>query len=438
MIDHVFNGKDGSKYTVSLLTQDVAKENVDVLKALLDNIEQTESSCEFIIASSYHNRQFLHKWKLSYICKDCNGSIVGVVISYYHFADDVNPFDSVYLHRIAVVPNHRNNYVAFNFLNLAIANYFTFQPWLRNVSVQVTSEPLNLAATNLYKKLDFYFFGFRIYKNKKDSIYILHNTKWRNQLIKLEGAVGYPEAFANPRLKTAAKADTPPVFYISSGSPEKRQQLSWLLSLYNFEAKYYFPPVDLIEPQVDKMGLESEMILVFHPLKQIARFIGNDNVPLLIEDTMLFIEMFNKNFDCEPELPGLDTKRWWRQLGNEGVLRLLLNSPKRRAKYVSQVGCYLGSGRYIYGRGELEGTISTSEKWENHSDLNYPITNSLFFHKIFVPKKLNKTLGQLNGQEFTYRDYRRKAIEDLLNKMAKESMEAPLQKSFIFWDSSDE
>jgi inosine/xanthosine triphosphate pyrophosphatase family protein len=240
--------------------------------------------------------------------------------------------------------------------------------------------------------------------------------------------------FSHPRFVQQVESAELPVFYISSSSRKKRLQLSWILSHYNLKSDYYSPPIDLVEPQLDLIGRDSEILLVSHPLKQIARFIKIDKTPFLVEDTMLFIERFNKNYDTEPELPGMDTKRWWRQLGNKGVLELLGNSSKRRARYVSQVGCYLGSGKYFYGRGELNGVIASKIQNTQESEQNFPRTNPLFFHKIFVPNGFQRTLGELNKQEFAMVDYRKKAIEDLLEKMRGENIRCSAQLSLPFGD----
>ena len=437
MNDYAFQGKDGCNYVVSLLTERIAKEHAARIKNLLDDIKGAESSYEFITGSRYDGRLFKHKWELSYFCADSRGAMVGIAISHFHLSDGTNPFDSVYIHRVAVAPEHRRNYVAFNILKIAITNYFAMLPWLRNISAQVTTQPHNIVAESLYKKLGFYSFGSRLYPEKTDSILVLHRFGWAQSSEGNNIVYNELEIFPNPRFEPQSNLTCSLVFYVSSGSREKRQQLSWLLSLYNVKTIFYSPPVELIEPQVDSMDAESEILLVSHPLKQIARFIGNNKTPFLIEDTMLFIERFNRDFDRNPELPGLDTKRWWRQLGNEGVLQLLADSSKRRAKYVSQVGCYLGNGRYFYGRGELEGRISSGEKWNRKSEQDFPLTNPLFFHKIFIPEGLDKTLAELNGQEFTYCDYRRKAIEDLLAKLTGEQILSPLQHSFEFGDGED-
>ena len=53
--------------------------------------------------------------------------------------------------------------------------------------------------------------------------------------------------------------------------------------------------VELTEPQIESPDLEEEKKLVSLPLKTISRFILNENVPFTIEDTMLFVEFFNRN-----------------------------------------------------------------------------------------------------------------------------------------------
>ncbi|HBT5153321.1 TPA: hypothetical protein MB809_005322, partial [Klebsiella pneumoniae] len=124
-----------------------------------------------------------------------------------------------------------------------------------------------------------------------------------------------------------------------------------------------------------------------------------------------------KDYDLKPELPGLDTKRWWRQLGNDGVLRLLSRSKKRKAKYVSQIGCYLNAKQYYFGRGELHGIIAQIPCISEESKVNFPKTNPWFFHQIFIPDGFDVPLSLLSASDFTMVDYRRKALENLLNNL---------------------
>lgn len=62
---------------------------------------------------------------------------------------------------------------------------------------------------------------------------------------------------------------------------------------YNIEVVFVKSPIELTEPQLEKSEIEEERKLVSLPLKSVSRFINS--VPYVIEDTMLFVEFFNRN-----------------------------------------------------------------------------------------------------------------------------------------------
>ena len=136
----------------------------------------------------------------------------------------------------------------------------------------------------------------------------------------------------------------------------------------------------------------------------------------------------------EEPLKGIaqDTKRWWRQLKNEGVLKLLANSKKRKARYVSLIGCFFGPGSYVVGKSEINGRIADEAKSSENSEQRFPKTNPWFFHQIFVPEGYSKQLSLLNQQDFTIIDYRRKALEDLLVNVKEEIIKSGEQTEINF------
>ncbi len=176
-------------------------------------------------------------------------------------------------------------------------------------------------------------------------------------------------------------------------------------------------PVELTEPQIVDASADSELALVRHPLKLVARFLAaGKRTPFLVEDTMLFIEFFNSHYEADAELPGHDVKRWWRQLGTDGVLRLMGSTTLRRAHYVSQLGVYLGRDRYVYARGETHGRIAQHSRVADEALRGVPATSPWFFHSIFVPDGSTRTLAEMDAGEFASFDYRRRAVVELLGK----------------------
>lgn len=404
MSEYAFYGKNGFKYGVDKITSDALAFHKKNILQLLKEIKGIDVDESYFIND---DNRYLWREQLSYFCV-YNNKIIGVIFSYFKKSDDNVPFDSVYIHRLVINPEHRNNSVAEHLLQYCIKTYFETIPWLKNISIQVTSNPKNEPAISLYSKIGFTFFGIKKYKNKTDSLLLLQSTDDNH-------SSNNSNIIHNPRLPSESIDIRDAKFYFSTSSEEKRKQFSWLFSLYNLNLDFYNISNLLIEPQVDSPTIESEKMLVSHPIKFASRFIKKK--PFIVEDTMLFIEEFNQDYDLKPELPGLDTKRWWRQLGNDGVLRLLSRSKKRKAKYVSQIGCYLNAKQYYFGRGELHGVIAQIPRISEESKVNFPKTNPWFFHQIFIPDGYDVPLSLLSASDFTMIDYRRKALENLLNNL---------------------
>ncbi|HIE9848985.1 TPA: non-canonical purine NTP pyrophosphatase [Klebsiella quasipneumoniae subsp. quasipneumoniae] len=404
MSEYAFYGKNGFKYGVDKITSDALAFHKRNILQLLKEIKGIDVDESYFIND---DNRYLWRDQLSYFCV-YNNKIIGVIFSYFKKSDDNVPFDSVYVHRLVINPEHRNNSVAEHLLQYCIKTYFETIPWLKNISIQVTSNPKNEPAISLYSKIGFTFFGIKKYKNKTDSLLLLQSSNDNH-------SSNNSNIIHNPRLPSESIDIRDAKFYFSTSSEEKRKQFSWLFSLYNLNLDFYNISNLLIEPQVDSPTIESEKMLVSHPIKFASRFIKKK--PFIVEDTMLFIEEFNQDYDLKPELPGLDTKRWWRQLGNDGVLRLLSQSKKRKAKYVSQIGCYLNAKQYYFGRGELHGVIAQIPRISEESKVNFPKTNPWFFHQIFIPDGYDVPLSLLSASDFTMIDYRRKALENLLKNL---------------------
>lgn len=190
--------------------------------------------------------------------------------------------------------------------------------------------------------------------------------------------------------------------------------MKFIFNNYNIDVIFVKYKAELTEPQIESPDLEEEKKLVSLPLKSFSRFISREKVPFIIEDTMLFIEFFNRN-GKQWELPGLDTKRWLRQMGLDGILEIMGNTGTRKAKFVSQTGAYLRANNYCFGRGEVNGKIANYK-----SEIITPKygTYPYFFHLIFIPEGASKTLAEMDMFEYAQYDYMRKSIRMLIDEIS--------------------
>jgi inosine/xanthosine triphosphate pyrophosphatase family protein len=143
--------------------------------------------------------------------------------------------------------------------------------------------------------------------------------------------------------------------------------------------------------------------------------------PIVIEDTMLFLEHFNSFYPQNRVLPGPDTKRWWLALKDKGVIQLMRDSKRRSATYVAQTGISNAPGHYEILRFELNGRISNEVRSNNNTNIGFPFINNTYFHSIFIPEGSNNTLAEMEAIEFSQYDYRRQCLLLALPKIVTSS-----------------
>lgn len=176
----------------------------------------------------------------------------------------------------------------------------------------------------------------------------------------------------------------------------------------------------LIEPQLDPSQSEPELSLIGHPLRQAARFAQKSNqLPYMIEDTMLIADAFSAPGAGSAGLPGGDTKSWWRNLGSRGILTLLKGRQDRGARFVCQIGIYLGQSTYRFVRSELAGTITDQVRVSEVARRDIPYSNPFYFHSIFQPLGSNLTLAEMDASQFQEYDYRRQCAYKLVDELGQ-------------------
>lgn len=352
-----------------------------------------------------------NKWNYSYTIKH-NNTIIGILLAYFRIADNKHIFDSLYIHKFAILPEYQNIGIGTETLKYFIKKSFAEIPWLLNISVQTNDNFENQHVINFYRNIGFKDMYNIQYTNKSDILFLLERKFYENTLdIQIDND---KLNLRHPRLNVTAEDDYKknilPIIYFSTTNAKKKEIVQFIFHNYNIDVHFITSSMELTEPQIEKP--EDERNLVSLPLKSISRFI--ESVPYVIEDTMLFIEFFNRNGNTW-ELPGLDTKRWLRQMQLDGLLEIMGNTNKRKAKFVSQTGAYLESEKYCYGRGEIWGTIALKK-----AEIVIPKygTYPYFFHLIFIPDGAKKTLAEMDMHEYAQYDYMRKSIIQLINELS--------------------
>lgn len=368
-----------------------------------------------------------NKWNYSYVIVNEKKEIIGIIVAYFRVADEKHIFDSLYLHRLAIASKYQNQGIGTQAINYFINKAYEQIPWLLNISAQTNDTADNQKVINFYKNIGFKEMYNIYYPDKKD-VLMLFEKHQKESLIKRNKRY-HSLNLKHPRLSLCIEGEKNnnvlPTIYFASTNAKKREIVHFIFNNYNIEVSFVKPPIELIEPQIESADLEEERKLVSVPLKMVSRFIST--VPYIVEDTMLFVEYFNRNNE-QWELPGLDTKRWLRQMGLEGMLEIMGDTKRRKAKFVSQTGAYIKSSTYCYGRGEIQGRIANEVSVVSKPRYG---TYPYFFHLIFIPDGANKTLAEMDMHEYAKYDYMRKSIVQLIDEIEKSG---ELQRHYTLFD----
>ena len=151
--------------------------------------------------------------------------------------------------------------------------------------------------------------------------------------------------------------------------------------------------INLEQANVKKVEIQAEQ------LEEIVTFalnmIPNDALPIIIEDSGLFIDALNG-------FPGPYSSFVFEKIGCDGILRLMANEQVRQAEFVSVVG-YKYEGRKILFKEKTVGTIS-----------NIKVGKSGFgFDPIFIPEGYVKTFAQMSLFEKNQLSHRGKSFRRL-------------------------
>jgi XTP/dITP diphosphohydrolase len=149
--------------------------------------------------------------------------------------------------------------------------------------------------------------------------------------------------------------------------------------------------INLEQANVKKVEIQAEQ------LEEIVTFalnmIPNDALPIIIEDSGLFIDALNG-------FPGPYSSFVYKKIRCEGVIKLMEGRQERKAIFISVVGYKSKEKRIFLFRGEIYGNILSSTIGKG----------GFGFDPIFVPDENDKTFAQMNIEEKNSFSHRGKAF----------------------------
>lgn len=188
------------------------------------------------------------------------------------------------------------------------------------------------------------------------------------------------------------------ILYFVSNSENKFNELEQMAKSTDYDIRWY--QHDIKELQTDKIeGLLKHKAL--EAFKEIKR-------PVIVDHTLLELEAFNS-------LPGPQTSYFFEKFGNKEIVEFCKYKQNWKAKVVTKLCCCTGK-KLIFAEGIEEGEIT---KNIDTSDKGYA------WDVIFKPSENNdegQVYAKLNKNS---RSMRRKAWEDLVGKLDKQTICSP-------------
>lgn len=250
------------------------------------------------------NDHYGNKWRYSYIVLDEQEHIIGVLISYFRMADEKHILDSVYIHKLAIQEEYKNKGIGSKLLQHVIISCFGQMQWLWNITVQTNDCEENQRVIHFYQKNGFKRLYSINYADKIDVLMLIERSQYQSYDFHYIQTPSCPSLF-HPRLgnllNISSRTTTMPILYFSTTNTYKRTIVQFILHNYNIDTVFIKQSYPITEPQIECADIEEELNLVRFPLKNISRFINK--TPYVIEDSMLFVEYFNRNSSAW-ELPG--------------------------------------------------------------------------------------------------------------------------------------
>ena len=353
------------------------------------------------------------------LCLYHNEAPAALVLATFRRVTGDYPTEGIYT-RVLVKKGLPSPNASIDLLLFARDLYFTRIPWLLSVLIEAP-DALDNSIHAEFERQGFRFCGLDGPPGDRVLLFESERRRWlrqpRRDLPSQPNDAGFLPEFSALLGKPTG---SPPTVFFRTGSPEKRIQYRYLFRCFGIDVQDVRHSVSLIEPQVEGHGPEPESALVHEPLKLFSRFAAREaSYPFVVEDTMLFIEHFNTDFEQRPMLPGPDTKRWWNGLGVDGILRAMNGSKLRRALYVCQIGVHVRPGEYEHFRAEVRGSVATSQRKSSIAEQLFPYSNSTFFHSIFIPDGTKRTLAEMDPSEFRSYDYRRRCLATAAGTLRK-------------------
>lgn len=155
----------------------------------------------------------------------------------------------------------------------------------------------------------------------------------------------------------------------------------------------------ILDIQIEALPIKIDEVQTLDPIecakKKAQAAFFQAKKPILVEDTILFFDAWNG-------LPGVFVDYFMKTIGNDGLLKLMIEQNNRSA-LAQTTFCFYDGNKFIFGVGKTAGKIVLEAVGEN----------GFGWDSIFMPDNCNKTFAQMSAEEKNKTSMRKMALEDL-------------------------
>ena len=105
-MSYYYKSLNFGKIQIEKLTTSYCTNHSNELLKLINIIPYIHSGVDDLLCQK--EDYFKNKWNYSYVIKNSQNKIIGVLIAYFRLADKKHIFDSLYIHRFAISPEYQN------------------------------------------------------------------------------------------------------------------------------------------------------------------------------------------------------------------------------------------------------------------------------------------------------------------------------------------
>lgn len=169
-------GHNSANYKICKLTQQIAHSNSYHLLSIHNIIPYVHWKVSDLLADvNPKGVKYEHKWDLSFVVYK-QDRIVGFLVAYVRDISDMHPVKSIYIHRLAIAPNHQGNGIGHHLLKIALRSYAQTFPNVLTYTVQTNDETANARVIKFYQTVGFQRFLPVYYPEKLDILLQLERS----------------------------------------------------------------------------------------------------------------------------------------------------------------------------------------------------------------------------------------------------------------------